>query len=48
VAAPDVPQIVAHSDEELVGSPVMPDIEITRAAVNAAASADRCASSRAK
>src|SRR5208283_2747519 len=40
-ALADPPQIVAHEPELLVGSPVIPEIEITLAAVNAAASAER-------
>jgi hypothetical protein len=37
----DPPQVDAHEDAAFVGSPVMPEIEITLAAVNAAASAAR-------
>ena len=39
------PQMRCHEAVELPGSPVKPEIEITRAAARAAASAERCASS---
>src|ERR1700686_4374265 len=46
----DPPQISFHEALSVSGSavPVMPDTEMTRAAARAAASADRCASSRAR
>jgi hypothetical protein len=42
------PQIDDQAPEELPGSPVMPETEITRAAAIAPASAARCASMRAR
>ena len=43
-----MPQTGPHVADALLGSPVMPEIEITRAPASAAASAARCASSLTK
>ena len=42
------PQIACQVDAELLGSPLKPETDMTRAADSAAASAARCASSRAR